>query len=165
MVAEMEYACESEMQSAWDRLPNGVPLRLNDGSEAVILSHGIWNMEAGPDFLNAKIMRNGRIMRGDIELHRKSSDFIRHGHLEDAAYNDVILHVVSEDDLAGDPSAPLRELPVFIIMKSSRRFLPILRKVPVVACSRSWRMRSSVPFSRMREWNGCTKNRRRFLPI
>ena len=116
LVAEMEYACESEMQSAWDRLPNGVPLRLNDGSEAVILSHGIWNMEAGPDFLNAKIMRNGRIMRGDIELHRKSSDFIRHGHLEDAAYNDVILHVVSEDDLAGDPSAPLRELPVFIVV-------------------------------------------------
>ena len=134
LVAEMEYACESEMQSAWDRLPNGVPLRLNDGSEAVILSHGIWNMEAGPDFLNAKIMRNGRIMRGDIELHRKSSDFIRHGHLEDAAYNDVILHVVSEDDLAGDPSAPLRELPVFIM--KNEEFEAILANPPKGSCCR-----------------------------
>lgn len=134
LVAEMEYACESVMQSAWDRLPNGVPLRLNDGSEAVILSHGIWNMEAGPDFLNAKIMRNGRIMRGDIELHRKSSDFIRHGHLEDAAYNDVILHVVSEDDLAGDPSAPLRELPVFIM--KNEEFEAILANPPKGSCCR-----------------------------
>ncbi len=133
-IAEMEYAYESEMQSAWDRLPNGVSLRLNDGSTAVILSHGIWNLEAGPDFLNAKIMRNGRIMRGDIELHRKSSDFIRHGHLEDPAYSDVILHVVSEDDLANDPSAPLRELPVYIMHDGE--FEAILANPPKGSCCR-----------------------------
>ena len=115
--AKAEYAYESEMQSAWNRLPNGIELNLTDGSCAQILSRGIWNMEPGPDFLNAKILRNGKILRGDIELHRRSSDFIRHGHLGNPAYRNVILHVVLEDDLSENPEAPLRELPVILMKK------------------------------------------------
>ncbi len=116
-IPAVEDAYESEMQSAWERLPQGAALRLTDGSYVRILSRGVWNMESGPDFRNAEILRNGKILRGDIELHRRSSEFIRRGHLDDPAYLDVILHVVSEDDLSADPEAPLRELPVALMKK------------------------------------------------
>ena len=112
-----EDAYESEMRSAWERMPEGVTLRLADGSRTRILSRGIRNRKAGPDFLDVEILRNGKILRGDVELHRRSSDFIRRGHLNDAAYLDVILLIVAEDDLGADPEAPLRELPVFLMEK------------------------------------------------
>jgi hypothetical protein len=37
-------------------------------------------------------------LRGDIELHVRASDFVRHGHATDRAYLRVALHVVFEDD-------------------------------------------------------------------
>ena len=83
------------------------------GARIEILSRGEWNHEAGPDFKNAKIRYQGKILRGDIELHRKSSDYIRHGHLADAAYANVILHVVEEDDLSGrEEGNALAHIPV-----------------------------------------------------
>lgn len=100
-IREPEAIYEAAFQACWDRLPDGAVLTLTDGSKVQILSRGEWNHEAGPDFLNAKICIHGDIQRGSIELHRRSSDYIRHGHLSDAMYDSVILHVVAENDLAG----------------------------------------------------------------
>ena len=96
---------EALFQAGWDMLSDGVVLTDSLGNRIEILSRGEWNHEAGPDFRNAKIRYRGRILRGDIELHRRSSDYIRHGHLADAAYSNVILHVVEEDDLNGREEA------------------------------------------------------------
>ena len=92
---------ESVLQSYWDNLTDGVILIDTNGEKVRIISRGEWNHEAGPDFKNAKICYRGKIIRGDIELHRRSSDYIRHGHLADAAYSNVILHVVEENDWTG----------------------------------------------------------------
>ena len=100
-IHEPETVCEAAFQAGWNELADGVVLTGSDGMRIQILSRGEWNHEAGPDFRNAKIRRNGKILCGDVELHRKSSDYIRHGHLADPAYDKVILHVVEEDDLAG----------------------------------------------------------------
>ena len=113
VIHDPEALYEAAFQSCWDQLADGAVLTESGGARVEILSRGEWNHEAGPDFKNAKIRYQGRILRGDIELHRKSSDYIRHGHLADAAYGNVILHVVEEDDLAGREEAnALAHIPV-----------------------------------------------------
>ena len=52
----------------------------------------------GPDFRDALIAAPGGLLRGDVELHVRSSDFRRHGHHLDAAYAGVVLHLVFRDD-------------------------------------------------------------------
>lgn len=57
---------------------------------------------AGPDFRDALLaLPDGRVLQGDVELHVRSSDCIRHGHPDDPAYGHVVLHLVHEDDLTG----------------------------------------------------------------
>lgn len=113
VVHDPEALYEADFQARWDLLTDGAILTESGGSRVQIISRGEWNHEAGPDFRNAKIRYRGQILRGDIELHRKSSDYIRHGHLADAAYDNVILHVVEEDDLAGrEEGNALAHIPV-----------------------------------------------------
>ncbi|MDD3875595.1 MAG: DUF2851 family protein [Bacteroidales bacterium] len=64
-----------------------------------IQSFGQYNQNAGPDFFNCKIKINDTIWAGNIEIHTKSSDWNRHGHQYDSKYDNIILHVVLEDDV------------------------------------------------------------------
>jgi len=61
---------------------------------------------AGPDFRDALIAAPGALLRGDVELHVRSSDFRRHGHHLDAAYAGVVLHLVFRDDDGGATPLP-----------------------------------------------------------
>jgi len=63
-----------------------------------IINAGKINNDAGPDFFGAKIKCGEMIWIGNIEIHIKSSDWYRHGHQYDKAYNNVILQVVIEND-------------------------------------------------------------------
>ena len=63
-----------------------------------ILSVGEHNFDAGPDFFNAQIVINNTTLVGNIEIHKKSSDWNRHKHNIDKAYDNVILHLVYEND-------------------------------------------------------------------
>lgn len=60
---------------------------------------GTHNLLSGPDFFNAKIRINDQLWAGNVEIHIKSSDWYRHNHEKDTNYNNVILHVVWEDDI------------------------------------------------------------------
>ncbi len=73
-------------------------LRTTDGKSIEIQSFGIYNRNAGPDFLNGKIKIGDTIWAGHIEMHLRSSDWRRHKHGADARYNNVILHVVFLED-------------------------------------------------------------------
>ncbi|MGM0651049.1 MAG: DUF2851 family protein [Bacteroidota bacterium] len=59
---------------------------------------GIHNHDAGPDFFNAKIKTGGTTWAGNVEIHKKGSEWFTHHHHKDPAYNNVILHVVAEND-------------------------------------------------------------------
>lgn len=60
---------------------------------------GVYNEnQKGPDFYFGQVQIDGVDFYGNIELHVKSSDWYKHNHHEDEAYNNVILHVVYEYD-------------------------------------------------------------------
>ncbi|MDB5288625.1 MAG: hypothetical protein JWR05_3574 [Mucilaginibacter sp.] len=80
------------------RLFDRINLQTTQGEELEIYSTGLHNTHAGPDFQNARIRIGETTWAGNAELHLSSSDWQRHGHTADNAYDNVILHVVYRDD-------------------------------------------------------------------
>lgn len=74
-------------------------LRTVDNLPIQILQSGIHNMDSGPDFFNGKVKIGDTLWAGNIEIHLKSSDWLKHKHQTDKAYDNVILHVVWEHDV------------------------------------------------------------------
>lgn len=70
------------------------------GETLLIISPGIHNSDAGPDFLCAKLRIGDTLWAGNVEIHINSSDWDRHKHEKDMAYGNVILHVVAHYDKA-----------------------------------------------------------------
>lgn len=81
------------------RLYSSSALITTDGQEISVIDPGIQNTDAGPDFFNAKIKWGNTIWAGSVEIHNRASDWIRHKHDKDKAYDNVILHVVTENDM------------------------------------------------------------------
>lgn len=73
-------------------------LVLSNNKKVKIIAPGSLNNDAGPDFFNAKIKIDEEILVGNIEIHIKSSDWILHKHQFDKKYENVILHVVFDND-------------------------------------------------------------------
>lgn len=85
-------------QYLWKTGIPGYEFRDVDGAEVQVLDPGVHNMNAGPDFFNSRIRINGVDWIGNVEIHVKASDWFRHGHSDDPAYKNVILHVVGVSD-------------------------------------------------------------------
>lgn len=90
---------EEVIQQLWNlRYFCGKPLQGTKGEIIEIISVGSLNKHAGPDFFNARVRIDGTEWAGNVEMHIKSSDWIKHGHNNDPSYDSVVLHVVMEHD-------------------------------------------------------------------
>jgi len=63
-----------------------------------VISPGEYNRDSGPDFFNTRLIIGGTEWAGNTEIHVNASDWYRHGHHTDHAYDNVILHLVYNED-------------------------------------------------------------------
>ena len=97
---------ETLLQKIWMRRDFNIDkLITTDGKPLKIIRAGQWNLQEGPDFLNAEIEVAGSCLIGDIEIHFHLRDWNHHGHNTNPQFNNVVLHVVLFEP---DPS----EIPV-----------------------------------------------------
>ncbi|MCO4291399.1 DUF2851 family protein [Solitalea sp. MAHUQ-68] len=73
-------------------------LRTTTGELVEIINAGVHNTHAGPDFFNSRIKIGDTIWAGNVEIHRRASDWHKHLHSADKSYDNVILHVVHIND-------------------------------------------------------------------
>ena len=73
-------------------------LSITMGNKIIVVHQGDYNHDSGPDFFNSRIIISGTEWAGNVEIHTKASHFDLHGHQTDPAFNNVILHVVAEND-------------------------------------------------------------------
>ncbi|MDP2386133.1 MAG: DUF2851 family protein [Bacteroidota bacterium] len=73
-------------------------LKTTSGEPLSITKPGEHNYDSGPDFFNSKIQLNDTLWFGNVEIHINSSDWNKHLHQNDKAYNNVVLHVVLNHD-------------------------------------------------------------------
>ncbi len=91
---------EAFLQHIWKyHLFDKKKLIASTGEKIEILNIGQLNTDAGPDFFNAKIKIDNTVWAGNIEIHINSSDWIKHSHNTNKAYDNVILHVVYNNDM------------------------------------------------------------------
>jgi len=110
---------------------SGAPIRLIDMGQR--------NEGSGPDFFNARIKIGNTEWAGNVEMHTKSSDWIKHKHQNDPNYDSVILHVVYECDMmiknAADEEIPCVELRGRIDEKLFFRYRNLIASRHWVACA------------------------------
>ena len=140
---------EKYLQVMWNELQMADDLRSEEGNSVKILSGGLWNVGAGPDFKSASLLVNGVPVKGDVEIHRKSSDWFSHGHGEDRRYDGVVLHVVWTDNVPGGvrPGISTLVMPRCLrpgwqdVLRSLEvACYPYARQVPSGDCSIKWAM-------------------------
>jgi len=79
------------------RIPK-IGMQTTEGEFIEILSPGIHNHGDGPDFSHAKIRISDVLWAGPVEIHIQASDWYAHKHQIDRRYDNVILHVVFEEN-------------------------------------------------------------------
>ena len=134
---------ENFLQYLWKyRLFNNHDLKTTQGESLQIIQVGEHNTNAGPDFFNARIQCGATILAGNIEVHKLSSEWLRHGHQRDKSYQNIILHVVYEDDerlqsASGEFFLTL-ELKHRISRVLVRKYDELLLPQPFIPCASHW---------------------------
>jgi len=100
---------ERHLQAVWyDPRWRPVNLKTHRGEEISVEFAGVWNLEAGPDFLGATLVvgPERRRITGDVELHIFPADWKRHGHAADPRYRNVCLHLTYFEGQLPDAELP-----------------------------------------------------------
>jgi len=77
---------------------NKLNLVTSEGDPLHIIFPGHHNVHAGPDFTSAQILIGNMKWVGSVEIHVRASEWYEHQHHHDAAYDNVVLHVVWQND-------------------------------------------------------------------
>lgn len=115
---------------------NNSELTTTAGEFIQIIFPGQYNTNQGPDFADAKIRIGKATWAGTVELHIKTSDWTKHNHQQDKNYNNVILHVVWEDDKAGN-NVPVLELKGRVSKILLQRYKELKNAGSFIPCEKS----------------------------
>jgi hypothetical protein len=97
---ETGHPSERLLQAVWQhqRLRRD-QLKTTDGKPVRIFHPGFVSVEGGPDFGNAVVQTgDGAARSGDVEIDLRASGWRAHGHDHNPNFQNVILHVVWEND-------------------------------------------------------------------
>lgn len=116
-----EKITEAVVNTAWQNIAGaGVVLSTVDERRVHILYGGRPSDEPGSDIKDAVMNIDGKAAKGNIEIHVRSSDWCKHAHHLDKAYNGNILHVVmfhDSENLTGLENG--RCIPIVSLVKPS----------------------------------------------
>ncbi|MGB2814835.1 MAG: DUF2851 family protein [Dehalococcoidales bacterium] len=107
---------EHLLVQAWQQLPGRADLITEEGEPMRLIYPGRENDDQGADLRDAVILSAQRLLKGDIEFHRWSSDWKKHYHHQNPEYNRTILHVVMWRDT--EPVTHLQngeEVPILVL--------------------------------------------------
>lgn len=117
-------------------------LKTTKGLPVHVFATGSKNVDEGPDFLEAKVMIDEMEWVGHVELHVKSSDWAKHRHQRDNHYDNVVLHVVWEDDKpiarpdgTEIPTLVMQNLVDFALLK---RYEELMKAISTIPCEGIW---------------------------
>jgi len=123
----------------------------NEKNKIIVLNPGEYNRDSGPDFFNARISIEGTVWAGNVEIHSRSSHFDNHGHQNDPAFNNVILHIVAENDKRVFNSKGEEILTVEITFDSSlfEKYTFLINNPYIIACQDDIKKLDDIP---VRHW-------------
>jgi len=116
---------------------NKTDLVTTTGETVQVVFPGQYNTNQGPDFTDAKICIGKTTWAGTVELHIRTSDWAKHNHQKDKNYNNVILHVVWEDDRSDNNTVPVLELKGRISKILLQRYEELVNADSFIPCERS----------------------------
>ena len=113
-------------------------LRATTGDPIEIVDLGRHNSNAGPDFLDARLRIGDTLWAGNVEMHLRSSEWLAHRHQDDPNYDNVILHVVLDEDVVihhpyGE-RIPCLNLRPYLPVGLARQYLRLMRSEQWVPC-------------------------------
>ncbi len=115
-------------------------LQTTKGLSVIIFNYGQYLQVSGPDFFNARLSIDGLEWAGNVEIHLRASDWYAHNHQRDTAYDNVILHVVWEDDMPvfrrDRSEIPTLELKHYVTPETITIYKELLRPKDWIFCER-----------------------------
>ncbi|HET9431084.1 MAG TPA: DUF2851 family protein [Chitinophagaceae bacterium] len=129
---------------------NTTALETCEGESLEILAPGQFNTNQGPDFTSAMIRLGETTWAGTVELHIKSSDWIKHAHQNDNQYKNVILHVVWDHDERVN-SIPVLELKNRVAKILLHQYSEWMNSRNFIPCEKNLHTVSSIVWSAWKE--------------
>ncbi|MDP3681209.1 MAG: DUF2851 family protein [Flavobacterium sp.] len=115
-------------------------LKTVNNEEITIVNVGQYLELAGPDFFNAQIVIGTQKWAGNVEIHIKSSDWYVHHHEKDGGYENVILHVVWEHDVAvfrsDNSEIPVLELKEYVEKATLENYQSLMTPKSWIFCEK-----------------------------
>jgi hypothetical protein len=146
---------EEFVQTVWKyQLFNRNQLRTSNGSSIEIIHQGFLQHHSGPDFSAARILIDGMLWVGNVEIHVNAKEWNQHRHFADPAYDNVILHVVYNDDhevckTNAGTVLPCLEIAKLIPADIIVRYERLANDYRVFPCAKYW---SLIPKSEINDW-------------
>ena len=115
---------------------NKSSLQTTDAQSIQVINPGSCNTNQGPDFLNAKIKIDDTIWAGSVELHINTSNWQQHDHSNDKNYDNVILHVVWNDDADLKLTFPTLELKNIVPKLLLKKYENLMQDAQFIPCEK-----------------------------